>query len=804
MRLALFLLIGCCLSAPLQAQVVPQPAGTGRISGTAVSADDRPLASAAVTIRSAADSSVVTGAIAGADGRFHVVGLPAGRYLVRISLIGYVPTNLPPLALVERGTVDLGTVRLEVQPVRISGVEASVERAPVVLAPDRTVYDARQMPAAEGGSAADVLRHVNELEVDFNGRVSMRGDQAVAVYINGRAAPMKGDQLQEFLKQLPGKAIARVEVIPNPSAKYDPEGMGGIVNLVLRDDASLGLSGSLGTNVNTKGALGANGRIAWQKGRLTLFTGVSGMLSDSRNSSLDLRQRLLPSPGSYYEQRARGVNENVVAFGDFSVEYRLAPDLIVWTNGYASSHAHDRRTTTAIGVYDEPAEFLDHYTRSGSVETPHDFVDIGAGIKRQIVSNRHELTADLRRTVNSARNLSTAIRTESMDPELLGQEIRSHGDELSATWTLRADYVRPWGKQGELGAGVHVSRRDFDEDAFQEMEPAAADAAAIVRDERFRYDESVNAAYLNASRSQARFSLQLGLRAELADTEFSTGEDAGRYRNEYNSIFPSANLSYEIDRARSIRIGYSKRVGRPPTHLLRPTMFSDDPSVRMQGNPLLGPNYTHTANAQFSWSGAHGTLRIMPYYRRTYDQWEQIRALEEDGTMVLRWANTATLRQVGSTFTVSKPANARFGGSLSTALYHNATDASNVSEGLRRSGLRWSAGGTLTFKLQDATVATINTNYMAPRDVPQGRMGGSVMSSLGVRHQLLAGKGTLNLFVNDPLDLHRFRLDARDRTFLQLSRTTPRMRAAQLSFTWNFGKAPKQQSRRETEEPGNP
>lgn len=801
MRSVFIMLLVLALPAPAAAQGMAAPTAAGRISGSVISSDGRPLAAAAVTVRSASDSAVVTGAIADSDGRFQIMGLPPGVYLLRVSLIGHVPASLPPVTLGAGAAIATGDIVLEMQPVDVDAVEATVQRAPVVLAPDRTIYDVKDMPAADGGSAADVLRHVDELEVDFNGRVAMRGDQAVAIYINGRAAPMKGDQLQDFLKQMPGKSIARVEVIPNPSARYDPEGMGGIVNIVLRDDTSLGLSGSLGANANTNGALGLTGRVAFQQGRLTVFSGGSGTVSEGRNVNTDLRQLLLPEPGDFHEQNARNTQENVVGFADFSIEYKLAERTIAWTNGYGSKHEHDRLATTTTDIYSAPDQFLDRYTRETVAASPHAFLDLGAGVKHQFEPNRHELTADVRRTVNDSRNSSDALRSESMDPLLLGERIESDATELTSSWTFRGDYIRSWGEGREIGAGVQLSTRSLDEHALWRMRlPGVAGSGTADRDEQFEYEERVNAAYLNTSHSYRRLALQVGLRAEFVDTELDA-EGIGGSDKSYAGVFPSFNIGYEIDRKRSLRLGYSKRVGRPPTHLLKPTIFSDDATVRMEGNPELEPNYTHTINAQFSWVGSLGTLRIAPYFRRTFNQWEQIRTMEETGVMAIRWANTAAIRQFGSTFTVSKPASGVLGGSLNAALFHNTTDATNVADGLRRSGLRWSAGGTATVKLHASTVATANFNYMAPRDVPQGRMGGSVMSSLGLRHQLLAGRATLNLFVSDPLALHRFRMDARDETFLQLSRTVPRMRMAQLSFTWTFGKSPKQQSRRESEEP---
>ena len=177
MRSVFIMLLVLALPAPVASQSMAGPAAAGRISGSVISSDGRPLAAAAVTVRSASDSAIVTGAIADGEGRFQIMGLPSGVYLLRVSLIGHVPASLPPVTLAAGAAIATGDIVLEMQPVDVDAVEATVQRAPVVLAPDRTIYDVKDMPAADGGSAADVLRHVDELEVDFNGRVAMRGDR---------------------------------------------------------------------------------------------------------------------------------------------------------------------------------------------------------------------------------------------------------------------------------------------------------------------------------------------------------------------------------------------------------------------------------------------------------------------------------------------------------------------------------------------------------------------------------------------------------------------------------------------------
>ncbi len=276
-----FLLALGAHTTTVQAQVTPPtrpagqlPAAPGKISGLINNAEGQPLPAVAITIRSSPDSALVTGVLTGKDGRFVVEGLPLGRYLIRVSVIGYKPRSSDVVSLTPQSAAyDFGTIKLHVVPIELKAVEAVAERSAVVVEADRTVYNTKSMPAA-AGTAVDVLRAVPELEVDVNDNVKLRGNQAVAIHLNGRPAPLRGEQLANFLKQLPGNRLARVEVMPNPSAKHDPEGMGGIVNIVLKDNVDLGLSGSVSANASTLNRQFFNGRINYQRGRLTLFTGA--------------------------------------------------------------------------------------------------------------------------------------------------------------------------------------------------------------------------------------------------------------------------------------------------------------------------------------------------------------------------------------------------------------------------------------------------------------------------------------------------------------------------------------------------
>jgi hypothetical protein len=220
------------------------------------------------------------------------------------------------------------------------------------------------------------------------------------------------------------------------------------------------------------------------------------------------------------------------------------------------------------------------------------------------------------------------------------------------------------------------------------------------------------------------------------------------------------------------------------------------------GNPGLKPNYTHSVNADFSWIGKHGTLRISPYYTRTVDSWEQIRTVDAEGVSVTRPENVASMERYGTGFTIGLRPQGRLGGSINFSVFHMENDATNISAEYANASWRWSTSSSLTARLTPALSATSNLMYSPPRDTPQGRQGSYTYSTIGLRQQLFNQKATVNLYLNDPFDLYRSRFESRDRTHIQLSRTVPKMRAASLSISYNFGKPPEQHSRRENVETG--
>src|SRR5712672_2178214 len=276
----------------------------GEIHGQVVrAAGQTPIASASVGVTNVVPGGSTINVSTTSDGHFRVENLAPGRYRVRIRAIGYAPRDTAPVEISPASpSVDVGTVALAAQAVELQSQQITGQRQDVQLAPDRNTYVVGDMPTTKGGTALDVLRNVPGVDVDIDYIVSLRGNSGVVLQINGRPSPLKPAQLGNFLAQLPADMVDKVEVVPNPSARENPEGVAGIVNIVLKQNADEGRSGGLTVGGGTTGHADIGGNLGYDRGPLALY-GSYGFLRDNRpRRDTIFRQNDYQSPLTYLEE----------------------------------------------------------------------------------------------------------------------------------------------------------------------------------------------------------------------------------------------------------------------------------------------------------------------------------------------------------------------------------------------------------------------------------------------------------------------------------------------------------------------
>ncbi len=801
---ALLLLLALLLTLPAQAQDRSgrrgggQSAPRGTVSGTVVDAETgEGIPSATVALRSAQDSSLVTGAITQGDGSFAIENIRPGRYYARLSYVGYAPETVSDMEI-RRGqlTADLGEIALAADASELDEVEVEAERDFVEVGLDKNTYNVRDQPTTAGGSALSVLETIPSVAVDIDDNISLRGNENVAIYLNGKPAPMTGEALSGFLAGLPADAIARVEVIPNPSARYEPEGLSGIINIVLAQDQGRGFGGNVSLSAGTRGRYNASASTHYGEGPWSFFGSYGLRYGERERDGTRFRENRFRDPLTYLDEDLDGASGRLSHTLNTSLDYRLSEKNTLSLSAILSRRAGDEDASTTYAELDADRDPTLRYLRSTDGDGTDTGMDYRLSFKRVTKPSENELSIEARyeqewesETERFAEELLDGIGGAALDEEQITEE-----DETSQEASLQADYVRPLGGALRMETGYKGEWERLESRFFSEtFNPGAGVFLPDVNlNNRFNYDEQIHAAYGILSGERGLFGAQVGLRAERALTTFdleTTGEDFG---NDYFSFYPSAFFTFKPTERHTVKLSYSKRVDRPSTWQLNPFGDLTDPTSRRVGNPALDPEYTHAFEAGYTHLGDAFTISATPYYRHTVDAISWSERLTDEGITVVTFENFATrdsygLELIGSATLFSK--RLRANGSFNA--FRSVTDGSNVDTDFTSDALSFMTRLSATWQVRPGLGLQLSQFYRAPHDIPGGRIEAFTRTDLALKQDLFGGRGSLSLSASDVFDQMGFSLERESDQYYQTFSRDFDAQGLQLSFQYNFGQEDK-------------
>jgi outer membrane receptor protein involved in Fe transport len=778
-------------------------AGPGEISGKLVDAEtSAPISSASVSVHSGSNA-LITGAIARPDGTFRIEGLRPGTYTLRYTMIGYATQTAPITITAESPKAVVGAIKLTRQAVEIAAVEATAERS-LVIAPDRNTYRVKDVaPAAT--NASDVLDNVPSVQVDADGKVSLRGNENVVVQINGRPTPITGAQLAGYLKGLPANTIDRVEVIPNPSAKQDPEGMAGIINIVMKQGVDLGTSGGLTATASTTQNLNLAGNIGHQAGKIALF-GTYGFVKNHRDAFgvNDLTRFDATAPRSFTLQDFDQTSDFWAHNVSFNADYTINKKDVLLATVQANKRGMDDGSELA---YEERAgdnSLTGEYLRFRSADENADMIDGSLSFRRTTPATKEvqkrEFIAEFR--ANRAHDWD---KSELFRESLSGQvsDVETNDDDVMVNnYTAQIDFTRGLGKTLKLETGAKGNARMINRD-FIVMNDETGSGTFVRSDlsNALEFDEYVNAAYAVLSGTSKKLDWQAGLRAEYASRDFALVATDESFKKDYTSVYPSGLLNFKLNDKTQTKLSYSRRVRRPGTDELNPFPIFFDLNNVFLGNPNLNPEYTDAFEFSFQRSGSLGTLQISPFYRRTTDI---IRVeINTADTVQNREVTTISFRNLDESNSWGADVNAqlRFGKTLSLMpsfnVFKMVTDGGSQSA-LSSGGVNWSARLNATYTVSPATTVLANYFYMAPMKIERGEFASRSMTNVSIR-QKISKSSTVTARLADPFQTMRFRVDVADDNVRQLTTRQFNSRALFLTYQYNFGTQPKLKARTQEE-----
>lgn len=567
------------------------------LTGTVLDPQHASLPFANVSVVYATDSAFVTGMATDTNGEFRLPVSAPGTYRLKINALGYRAWTSPVLMTNQAQAVQaLGNITLQASPQLLQGVTVRAQKPLLEQHPDRLVVNVEGSALAAGNSAFDVLSKVPGVFVDQDGNVQLNGKSGVQILLDGKRVYLSRRELQTLLQGLPATQLRTVELMGNPSARFDAEGAAGVINLTLKKDAALGLSGSTYAGAQYNGAAGysAGTAVNLKQGPWSSF------------GSLDAARR--PTRQSTRMQRTFGSDSADLALEQQGEQtgFRTAPTLRLGTD-YDLTARHSIGASAHLVLADEATTFASE-TRLGPA--------VAAGAQRVLARNKQENrlpsgTANLH-YLGQLDTLGTSLAAEvnyvtlrhqirsDFQNQYAGaeqvQRLSSYNPVHYGIFAANADYTRPLGAKAKLELGAKHSRVRSDNNlAFYQEDGLEAAKLDLTRSNRFLYQEAIYAGYANLATSLGqRWQLQAGLRAEQTHSQGASPTLGQTSSRRYLDLFPSVFVQHRVSKNYQIGYQYSRRINRPQYEHLNPFVFFVDPYTVAQGNPQLRPQYTNS------------------------------------------------------------------------------------------------------------------------------------------------------------------------------------------------------------------
>ncbi len=729
--------------------------GNGRISGIVLDADNNaPVEFATIAVYEAGTNKVVNGTVADAKGKFVVNKLNEGTYTVVISFIGFESQTISDIKIdgknndVNLGTIKLGTGSKVLNEVVVEGKKDLIEERV-----DRTIYNAENDATTRGGDATDVLKRVPLLSVDLDGNVSLRGSNNIQVLINNKPSTIVASSVADALKQIPADQIKTVEVITSPSAKYDAEGSGGIINIITKKNTLEGLTLNMDAGVGYRGSnLGLNGN--YRKKKMGFSLGGFGRANYNVNGDFENDQQF--SNGRSVMQR--GDNRSDGIFGSYTLGWdydinkknSLAASVRYGVRN-GNSYQENLVSTNFLNDIQTSSSFSNNQTtdKSGTVDLNFSYTHLYDKPQRELsvlaLYSRND-------RVNNFIQTSFGSADGPMD-----SQFKNLNDGINEEYTLQVDYQTPIGTTQLFETGLKEIRRNVFTD-FSTFR-ASSDGNFIedtreTANNQLNYNQDVTSGYLSYTRSFNKgFSVKAGARYEYTTITAFSKTESDIEIPEYGVLVPSLNFSKKLKGGNTVKASFNRRIQRPSIQFLNPNkQINNNPLFQTIGNPQLDPEYTNNYEVGYSTFVKGTSINLTAFHRNSSNAIQSLRTQSAVGgdTIVTRYANIGSDQAYGSSLFINVSAgklSLSGGGDVFYAMLDN--NVPNLDE--RASNAGWVPSGRLFggYTLNKGWGLQFFGFYRGRRVLLQGLQGGFGIYSLAVRKDFANKKGSFGLGIEN-------------------------------------------------------
>ncbi len=761
------------------------------------SASTSPIPYASISIVNARSSTIMTGGITNEKGEFYIKEIPLGRHSVVVEYIGYKKKQLGPFTFLPFGdnktTYDLEKISIAQTTLQMAGVDVEAERPLFVQTAEKRIFSVEKNSLTTGGNAIDALRQVPGVEVDPDDNVSLRGSSNVNLMIDGKPSSIAGGDIKSLLQSIPSSNIADIEVMTNPGAKYDPEGMAGIVNIVLKENKFAGFNGNINTGGDNIGGSNLSGQVNYRTTAFNTFVNLGTREGKRKSSGESIRTTNFSNYTNTLDQESNSTSGGPSLFLKTGFEYFIDPkqSLALSTTLSNGGRESEGKTFTKDIGPDEKK-----FYRLTDNNSDRNGYDLNLNYDKKFKDPKHKLTSYLRLSdgLNDGEN---EYYNDPITSNVQLDKALDGSDGKNKSMNFQLDYVRPLEKGSKFEFGLSSKTNNRGDTQLSYL--FDSNIKDFVQDDEysneFVYEENVHAAYVQYSRNFWLFNVNSGGRYETV-TMFSELKNTNeKFENPYASFYPSLSVSFGAPQLLQIQTSYSKRVNRPRSRQLNPFISRQDSRNFRKGNPFLKPEYTDSYEVNFGRFSKGISLNLGGYYRYTTDEITRHKVVNEDGTSIATYENIDEQKTKGIEYNAVGTLGKKLRLMLSGSIYWDeinsdlfGSDYDKTSQGQR---IRF----TSMWNINPKTEFMFFMFYSPARDIAIGRMDDFSFSSMSLKRKFMDDRLNVTLNLGDPFNMTGFSFSTagdfdNDGTddWSQFSDRKWQSRNIRISIEYRFGK----------------
>lgn len=743
------------------------------------------------------NGNLVKGAITDLDGNYIIQDVGKGSYTMKVSYVGY--RTVEKKINVDGNKNMTLNLSMREDTELLDEVEIVAEKPQMIFDIDKRIFNADHDLTSLGGSASDLLSNIPSIEVDSEGTVSLRGDEGVTIWINGKDSGLTSDNQSQILEQLPAETIDRVEVITNPSSKYSSEGSAGIINIILKKNINIGYYGGVQARATTAGMYNASGNINYSKGKWDMFLNVGYRHHNGKSEGYDNRTM---NDGTYLNQTSEGKRKGDNMFTRLGVTFHPTFKDDISLNGFGMfGGGSNNRTINYLsnmpGTYQSAVrKTLGNDDMNGgniSMDYMHRFSE-----KSYLSASASYNVWGMDGSTDYLQDSQYADRTES-SVQKQSSHMNNNGWEFTADYSnqITENHKIETGYKGELRS-EHSPIETMSGTSYGNLVPQNN----LYND--FRYDSDIHALYVSYSGKINNFGIQAGLRGEYTLTDAVTkykntdGEIMfDTYKTDYLDLFPSLFLSYSLPNNNEIQVNYTRRLRRPRGHMLNSFRNITDSTNISYGNPSLSPQYSNVFEVNYIKTWGLHTLTASAYYRGADNVFERITYMDENEIMNTTWFNVTESKSIGVELVAkNKLFNNILDLTTTVNLYYFKLDGFEfydsrtgnlLATGDSEENFSWDARMIANVKLPYDINLQVTGRYRSKRTVAQGYRKPSYSLDAGLRKSFLDNRLSVAVNARDLLDSRKRQSITIGDDFRQESSNSFIGRNIGITISYSFG-----------------